>query len=146
MNFTTYDSTTGKILLNVTCIDESTMDINFPGINYILGNYSGNDYYIDITSKNPISKPINPSGNFLSYDWDPTNKIWTLNLSDSETNIRRERNSLLGHIDKVNSVWYASLTADQQTELSAYRTALLNVPQQSGFPMTIEWPTKPTWL
>ena len=49
-------------------------------------------------------------------------------------------------VDRVNVVWYNSLTEQQKTELQAYRQALLDVPQQSGFPENIIWPNKPSWL
>lgn len=39
-------------------------------------------------------------------------------------------------------VWDA-LSAEKQAEWTQYRTDLLNVPQQEGFPNTITWPTKP---
>lgn len=35
------------------------------------------------------------------------------------------------------------LTAAKQAEWSQYRTDLLNVPDQAGFPDDITWPTKP---
>lgn len=59
---------------------------------------------------------------------------------------RQQRNELLSIIDRVNPVWYNSLTYDQQEQLIEYRRALLNVPQQAGFPTQIEWPQKPSWL
>lgn len=33
-------------------------------------------------------------------------------------------------------------TAANQTEWNTYRTDLLDVPQEAGFPNTITWPTK----
>jgi len=69
------------------------------------------------------------------------------NRVDITTAIRNTRNQLLrDNVDTVNPVRYAALTADQQAELAAYRQALLNIPQQTGWPNTIDWPTKPTWL
>lgn len=65
-------------------------------------------------------------------------------LADGLRTLRNQQ--LKDNVDSVNPVRYATLTTDQQTELAAYRTALLNVPQQAGWPTTIEWPTKPTWL
>ena len=57
------------------------------------------------------------------------------------------RNKILQHtVDRVNPVWYANLTAEQQAELAAYRQALLDVPAQSGWPTTISWPSQPSWL
>lgn len=43
-----------------------------------------------------------------------------------------------------NPLRWASLSSDKQDEWSNYRTALLNVPQQSGFPNSITWPTEPS--
>ena len=64
-----------------------------------------------------------------------------------ETAVRALRDKTLNQtVDLVNPVRYAELTAEQQAELATYRQALLNVPQQSGFPATVEWPTKPSWL
>ena len=37
----------------------------------------------------------------------------------------------------------AALDADTQTAWAAYRQALLDVPQQAGFPNTVTWPVAP---
>jgi hypothetical protein len=64
---------------------------------------------------------------------------------ESKSN-RDLRNNLLYAADKVvsNPLRWADLTAAKQTEWTTYRTDLLDVPQQDGFPHTIVWPTKPT--
>jgi hypothetical protein len=57
------------------------------------------------------------------------------------------RNKILQDtVDRVNPIRYATLTDSQRTEIAAYREALLDVPQQSGWPTTIQWPTQPSWL
>jgi hypothetical protein len=43
----------------------------------------------------------------------------------------------------TNPLRWADLTTAKQNEWTQYRTDLLNVPQQAGFPNTINWPTKP---
>ena len=60
-------------------------------------------------------------------------------------NARGQRNDLLQQLDSIvgNPLRWASFSTDQQTELSNYRQALLDVPQQAGFPNTINWATKP---
>mgnify|MGYP001234737400 FL=1 len=52
---------------------------------------------------------------------------------------------LQSEVDSIvsNPLRWADLTTEKQNEWSQYRTDLLNVPQQSGFPNTISWPTKP---
>jgi len=61
-------------------------------------------------------------------------------------NIRTFRNELLvREVDPVvtNPLRWAELSSTVQQQWTDYRTALLNVPQQSGFPNEVVWPTKP---
>ena len=58
--------------------------------------------------------------------------------------VRSTRDSKLqSEVDPVagNALRWAALTSEQQTAWATYRTALLNVPAQAGFPDTISWPT-----
>tara|TARA_R100000773_G_C4221088_1_gene119976 strand:- start:3029 stop:3454 length:426 start_codon:yes stop_codon:yes gene_type:complete len=60
--------------------------------------------------------------------------------------VRAERdNKLVTEVDPIvsNPLRWADLSTEKQNEWSTYRTALLNVPQQSGFPHNVVWPTKP---
>ena len=43
----------------------------------------------------------------------------------------------------MNPLRWADLTPTQQQAWADYRTALLNVPQQPGFPHEVVWPEKP---
>jgi len=141
MNYTTYNLTTGQILQQISATDPS--NLNFDGVGVIEGIYSGVIYYID--NGTPTLLPTKPTdGKIYTFNW--TTKTWDVDLVQTAILARQQRNARLTAIDSVNPIWYASLTADQQQELATYRTALLNVPQQTGFPTEIEWPTKPTWL
>jgi hypothetical protein len=60
--------------------------------------------------------------------------------------VRAERdNRLVTEVDPIvsNALRWADLTAAKQAEWTQYRTDLLNVPDQAGFPIDITWPTKP---
>lgn len=59
---------------------------------------------------------------------------------------RAKRDALLSEVDSIvgNPLRWASFSQTQQTAWADYRQALLDVPQQPGFPNTINWPTKPT--
>ena len=59
--------------------------------------------------------------------------------------VRADRDNRLTEVDAIagNALRWADLTSDKQAEWSAYRTDLLNVPQQAGFPQTVTWPTEP---
>jgi hypothetical protein len=63
------------------------------------------------------------------------------NLEKQERS-RRDK-YLLIHVDIMNAVRWESLTQQQKDDVIAYRQALLDVPQQPGFPTNITWPTLP---
>jgi len=146
MNYTIYDPATGEITATITSGNTESATITLGNSTYIKGNYSGKQYYIDIGTREPVELPAKPVAFLQQYVFDWTTHNWILDTNATAATVRTYRNALLAAVDKVNPVWFASLTADQQTELATYRQALLNVPQQSGFPTTVEWPVKPTWL
>jgi hypothetical protein len=60
--------------------------------------------------------------------------------------VRAERdNILVTVVDPIvsNNLRWAEMTTEKQAEWSAYRTALLDITDQAGFPTEITWPTKP---
>jgi len=61
--------------------------------------------------------------------------------------LRSERDQKLAEeVDPLvtNPLRWADLTEDKQAEWTQYRTDLLNLPSQAGFPNSITWPTKPS--
>ena len=61
--------------------------------------------------------------------------------------LREERDQkLIMEVDPIvtNPLRWAELTDTKQAEWTQYRTDLLNLPAQAGFPNTVTWPTKPT--
>jgi len=59
---------------------------------------------------------------------------------------RSKRDGLLRTVvDPIvgNALRWAALTSEQRTAWATYRTALLDVPAQAGFPNSITWPTAP---
>lgn len=67
-----------------------------------------------------------------------------LEPSDEEK-ARRKRDGLLYDLDVIvaNPLRWGDLTETEQQALAVYRKALLDVPQQSGFPDEIDWPVIP---
>ena len=62
-------------------------------------------------------------------------------------NLRGQRDQRLAEeVDPIvtNPLRWAELTESKQAEWTQYRTDLLNLPAQAGFPNTVTWPTKPT--
>ena len=107
-----------------------------------------------------------PEHGWIPYTLDPSDGDNTINNDDlmvligsnftritqeekderESNNVRSKRDSLLqNEVDPLvsNPLRWAELTTEQQNAWSQYRTDLLNVPQQAGFPNTITWPTKP---
>ena len=59
--------------------------------------------------------------------------------------VRADRDGRLTEVDAIagNALRWAALDAETQAAWATYRQALLDVPQQSGFPNDITWPTEP---
>ena len=59
--------------------------------------------------------------------------------------LRLQRDGLLTDVDAIagNALRWAELSADKQTAWTVYRQALLDVPQQDGFPNNVAWPARP---
>ena len=61
--------------------------------------------------------------------------------------LRAQRDQkLVEEVDPIvtNPLRWAELTDAKQAEWTQYRTDLLNLPAQAGFPNTVTWPTKPS--
>ena len=142
MNYTIYNPVTGQILELFSTSDPAEQSITLTTSSYVPGWYDPEQYYID--GQHAVAKPPRPQGQ--AWLWDHAAKSWQQDLNVLAQQHRDHRDQCLSHIDKVNAVWYAALSQSQQQELQAYRQALLTVPQQLGFPLSVEWPAKPTWL
>ena len=59
--------------------------------------------------------------------------------------VRADRGVLLLELDAFvgNPLRWATLSVEQQDAWALYRQALLDVPQQAGFPNDVVWPVKP---
>jgi len=70
-------------------------------------------------------------------------------MRQTETNnkagqVRIQRDNLLrSEVDTYNPIRWELLTQEAKGYLRDYREALLDLPQQDGFPWTVEWPEKP---
>lgn len=66
-------------------------------------------------------------------------------LTQKQAEVRAERDFRLYEMDKIlsNPLRWAAMSSDDQAAWTTYRQALLDVPQQSGFPNTVNWPSAP---
>lgn len=144
MNYTIYDPTTGAISGHYSFTDTDLIDVNLQGKSYIQGKYSHTEYYI--ANNAPVLKPEDPSNYPQVYSFNYESKSYQYNQEASQTAIRTLRNKLLHTVDNISPVRYSTLSDQQKSDVVAYRQALLDVPQQQGFPTGIMWPSKPEWL
>lgn len=66
-------------------------------------------------------------------------------LQELTASMRSERDAKLLALDSIvsNPLRYNASTSEQKVALEEYRQALLDVPQQTGFPQDVEWPVMP---
>ncbi len=116
---------------------EFELEINHPEYGWIPYTLNSTDTDTTITNSELI-KLI--GSNFT--------KITQSELDTKESSLQRAIRDLrlTEEVDPLvtNPLRWAELTSDQQTAWTTYRTDLLNVPQQSGFPWTHTFPTKPS--
>lgn len=135
-SYTTYDPTSGEITGLITLSTDLPSDMHA-----IAGIYAKDEYYIK--NSQPVKKSAKPSA---YHEWDFGSESWQLHDKSLIDQMRAQRQYRLRKIDQINPVWWTSLTTEQQQQLQNYRQALLDVPQQAGWPHDIAWPSVPTWL
>ena len=74
--------------------------------------------------------------------WDVPYNGPTLEQRIADARFRRDK-YLARDVDSLNGPRWELLTEEKKQEYRDYRLALLDVPQQEGFPDNIIWPTKP---
>ena len=98
------------------------------------------DYYV------AIIKPTEENRKYLKKEagesWYYSNGTIEKRV-DLAAEVRQQRDLLLYQVDLISPVYWASVTKAKQNEWIAYRKALLDVPQQKGFPTDVAMPTKP---
>ena len=132
-------------------------------MNYRNAKYINNNGWIDCELEHPefgwIPYTLNPADTDMTINNDdllaameaagdvaayvpPTQAELDATLSDQ---LRMERDGLLLEVDAFvgNPLRWATLSAEQQDAWAVYRQALLDVPQQDGFPNEVVWPVKP---
>lgn len=114
------------------------VEINHPNFGWI--PYTVDPADTDTTIDNDAVMSL-IGDNFTPYV-PPTQAELDAELSEQ---LRGERDGLLSEVDAFvgNPLRWATLSVEEQAEWATYRQALLDVPQQDGFPNDVTWPTKP---
>ena len=116
------------------------VEINHPEFDWIPYHLSPDD--TDMTVDNSVLLELIGS-DFEAYVA-PTQAELDAELA---AGLRGQRDQkLVEEVDPIvtNPLRWGELTDAKQAEWTQYRTDLLNLPEQSGFPNTVTWPTKPS--
>ena len=106
---------------------------------------------LNIIMVDPNNLPVLPSGQEYRDEAGGKGQHWNGAewVHSDERLAREERDSrdniLVKYVDPLttNTLRWNDLSSEEQTALSAYRQALLDVPQQEGFPHTHTFPEEP---
>ena len=88
----------------------------------------------DQTTHNAVFTWVEADG-VLTQTWQVVEK----SDDDKADAIRNQRGTLLLETD-----YFALTDVTMPDDMATYRQALRDVPQQSGFPNSVDWPTKPS--
>lgn len=139
MIYTLYNAKNGLISGITNSLNRAQME------SYIEGSWPQDQFYIK--HGEPKKFPPKPStDSWHRYTWDLFTESWQLDEDATATAAREFRNNLFTYVDKVNAMWYESMSEQDQRVAGNFRRALLQVPEQAGFPVRIEWPNIPRFL
>lgn len=96
----------------------------------------------DVTEKNALGEEVTQTKTLRRFQILPVPAPTTEELA---AQARSQRDALIAATDYLMATDYP-LTDEKRQELTVYRQALRDVPEQSGFPTEIAWPTKPAWV
>lgn len=98
----------------------------------------------EATTEKPIIKYRQLNGRIEQYaESAPVSTVPEPTEEQQEMQVRAARNSLLDLCDWTQ-LPDAPLTAEQKQEWAEYRQALRDVPEQTGFPENVVWPSTPS--
>lgn len=139
INFSILDKN-GQIIKTVYC-SEDVFDLYVKdAYGYCFGIHNQEKQYVE--NGEVVDMPPKPSEDYI---FDYNSKQWVIDLKGAERKALAKRDQLLSSgPDRVNPMWWSSMTATEQSEVSAYRQSLLDITNQSGYPMNIEWPEIPS--
>ena len=140
-DYTIFNGETMKQVILNTTLDVVQQNLG-EGDQYAVGEFPDDQYYIKDGTFYPYpEKPDYP------VTFNKTTEAWEWNEQASWDQLRYDRDTKLKNdVDPVvsNPLRWAGLSAEKQQEYEDYRTALLDLPQNTTDPRNPTWPTKPT--
>lgn len=99
----------------------------------------GLNYYYDFSTGEVIQMPPKPQG---FYKWDYQTHTWIPDYDAAVADVTVKRDALLKESDWTQ-LPDVPLAEDQKIAWATYRQELRDIPQQSGYPFTVNWPIAP---
>jgi len=115
-------------------------EINHPTYGWIPYTMDPNDGDMTINNAELIAAMS------INGDVKPYNKNDPESIASASEDARSRRDAILiNEVDPIasNGLRWAELSDDKKAAFAEYRKLLLDIPEQSGFPYEIVWPTKP---
>jgi len=129
----------GRILRTGSCLDSDFQYQNGQEEFILEGKADYNTQYID--NNKVVDMPTKPSGEYI---FNYTSKQWEFDRVTAEKKALQQRNKLLAEgPDRINPIWWASMTTQEQAAWTQYRQDLLDITGQADYPEFIVWPIKP---
>lgn len=132
---------------------EELSHVSFPVTGPDLGVIQSMGYVLvnELPEYDPKTQKLVPAEPYLLNGWAYTSRVEALSVDElallSESlalKVRSRRDALLAStVDKLNPLRWESFTQSQKDAWRQYRQELLDLPQQSGFPDSVAWPTPP---
>lgn len=136
--FIVYDNT-GRIIRSGNCAEVDFEHQAGDAEKIMEGSANPSSQFIE--KGQVVDMPDRPDDNHV---FDYVSKTWLPDLALAATRAITKRSKLLADgPDRVNPMWWASMSTTEQSDVTAYRQALLDVPQQPGYPLQIDWPPLP---
>jgi hypothetical protein len=136
MNYTIYANATGQILRIVLTDDIQSQLQN--GESYLEGLIDDAIYYI--ANGVAVAIPAQPD-QYSVFDF--TNKQWVQNENLAIADVLPKRQRLL-YASDWTQIPNGPLTTAQQEAWATYRQELRDIPEQSGYPFNVIFPTPPS--
>lgn len=141
--YSTYNLQDGIFDGDTIICSERHLEMNIPeGYSCRVGVFDHLSQKIDLETGEVVDYiPPQPSEN---HQWNAEKKRWLYVETDDDiaVKVRKQRDTLLTSTD-----WTVIRAAERNEPLeadwSAYREALREIPNQTGFPRSVEWPTLP---
>lgn len=138
--YTIYNESTGEIIVTGSALAERDVSWMAGDGQKCIFESSGTFQYVSDGAI--VSMPPKPSDD---HRFDYTTKTWVIDTQGATARALAKRNQLLADgPDRVNPMWWSSMSAADQTAVTEYRQALLDITNQPGYPMDIEWPEIPS--